>query len=135
MSYVEHKGQDMHRVAERAMHGASSPYDARRDGIADGVSWGFKAPVSMALFPLLAGWHGPLKLIHVVRDGRDVAISGNQSPVEKFWGTTYGPGDKQRSKYEAGGKYVMAAALWSKWNADLFQWARNHEDIRGVRAV
>jgi len=39
---------------------------------------------------MLAKWHGPVRLVHVVRDGRDIAISGNKSPVQRFWGPLFG---------------------------------------------
>lgn len=41
---------------------------------ATGVSIGFKAPATMLLLPLLKEVFGPLKYIHVVRDGRDVSL-------------------------------------------------------------
>ena len=54
-----------------------------------GVTYGFKAPVSMCLVPFFhrayATNAGGMKFLQVVRDGRDIAFSGNQSPVTKFY--------------------------------------------------
>mmetsp|Transcript_48360 Transcript_48360/g.146069 ORF Transcript_48360/g.146069 Transcript_48360/m.146069 type:complete len:249 (-) Transcript_48360:720-1466(-) len=52
-----------------------------------GVSWGLKAPVSMLLLPMIHDFKGVSKFrfLHVVRDGRDIAYSGNQvGPIEIF---------------------------------------------------
>lgn len=38
------------------------------------VSVGFKAPATMLLLPLIKQVFGPVKFIHVVRDGRDVSL-------------------------------------------------------------
>jgi hypothetical protein len=52
--------------------------------MASSVSMGFKAPVSQLLLPLFRDQLPAVKFLHVVRDGRDVALSDNQSPVKKF---------------------------------------------------
>lgn len=39
-----------------------------------GVFAGFKAPATMVLLPLLKEVIGPIKYLHVVRDGRDIAL-------------------------------------------------------------
>jgi len=41
-----------------------------------------------------------MKFIHVVRDGRDIAFSGNQSPVNKFYRNSYRDGPEKFSKWE-----------------------------------
>ena len=60
------------------------------DTMAVGIHIGWKAPVSMLLLPLLREAFGPIKFLHVVRDGRDVSFSDNKSPVKKFYNTYYG---------------------------------------------
>lgn len=44
------------------------------------VDYGFKAPVAMTVIPLIVNVAAPLAVsfLHVVRDGRDMAFSGNQ---------------------------------------------------------
>ncbi|CAM9164463.1 unnamed protein product [Discosporangium mesarthrocarpum] len=92
---------------------------------AEYVSWGFKAPVSMMLVPFFAeawGQHG-FKFVHVVRDGRDIAFSGNQTPVGKYFTNTF-PGKGQTpSELDTP---LKAIKLWDKWNADLYEWARHN---------
>eukprot|EP00536_Pseudo-nitzschia_multiseries_P002364 jgi/Psemu1/322523/estExt_fgenesh1_pg.C_310017 len=71
-------------------------------GHTEDVAYAIKAPVSMLILPLLASSVASfyrtqhknatpptLKFLHVVRDGRDVALSENQSPVHKFYNLTY----------------------------------------------
>ena len=53
------------------------------------VSFGFKAPVTLLLFPWWAHLLPKVKLLHVVRDGRDIAFSHNQSPVQKYYHLWY----------------------------------------------
>jgi hypothetical protein len=45
----------------------------------------------MLLLPIFSeAWNGVgIKFLHVTRDGRDIAFSGNQSPVRKFYDTYY----------------------------------------------
>ena len=72
------------------------------DKMAVGIHIGWKAPVSMLLLPLLREAFGPIKFLHVVRDGRDVSFSDNKSPVKKFYNTYYGKPEENElylSKY------------------------------------
>jgi hypothetical protein len=50
---------------------------------ADGGRWGWKEPRSIYLVSFLAGALPGLRLIHIVRDGRDVAFSKNQNQPRK----------------------------------------------------
>jgi hypothetical protein len=63
--------------------------------LASGVSYGYKAPVSMLLVPFLREIYSRdgFKFLQVVRDGRDIAFSGNQSPVTKFYKDTFSQED------------------------------------------
>ncbi|WP_198005607.1 sulfotransferase [Thioalkalivibrio thiocyanodenitrificans] len=45
--------------------------------------WGWKAPRSMLLLPLLDNAIAGLRFLHVVRDGRDMAYSANQNQLQK----------------------------------------------------
>jgi hypothetical protein len=91
------------------------------DGISAGlIDYGFKAPVAMTLNPW---WHELLpnyKFLHVVRDGRDIAFSANQGPVQKFY----------KSMYQSAGDLslpapVKAVKLWSDWNVQIQKWAKD----------
>lgn len=111
-----------------------SQAEANKRDITDKVSFGFKAPVTMLLLPLLRHVYGPIKFLHVVRDGRDVALSSNQSPVKKFYNYFYPDGLSRRQEYE--GKkdgpddlaYVLAMQLWNDWNTQVYDWGLSHND-------
>jgi len=84
------------------------------------VKYGFKAPVAMTLAPYWAHLLPHFRLLHVLRDGRDIAFSANQGPVEKFYVSMYG-GVPDRNE-------VKAVRLWSDWNAQLKKWAQERVD-------
>ena len=48
-----------------------------------GTRWGWKAPRSIYLLAFLQAQFAQLKFIHVLRDGRDMALSQNQNQVRK----------------------------------------------------
>lgn len=84
--------------------------------VAAGVSFGFKAPVAMTLAPFWAALAPAFKLLHVLRDGRDIAFSANQGPVNKFFNDMYNPSLRAEPQ-------EMAIRLWSDWNAQIYKWA------------
>jgi len=47
------------------------------------VSWGWKAPRSIYLLAFLHAQFPQMKFIHVLRDGRDMALSQNQNQIRK----------------------------------------------------
>ena len=90
------------------------------------VMAGFKAPVTMVLVPLLKEVFGPIKYLHVVRDGRDVAVSSNKSPVEKFYQSMYADADARMAKHSNTSDPVLAMHLWNDWNTQLLEWEKAH---------
>jgi hypothetical protein len=48
-----------------------------------GTLWGWKAPRSIYLLPFLSSECPQLKFIHLLRDGRDMALSANQNQLRK----------------------------------------------------
>lgn len=94
-----------------------------RDAI--GVQYGFKAPIAMVLLPLLQQVLGPLKFVHVVRDGRDVALSENQSPLERYYRRFYGKLDNFPLLKKDGRNQAMQ--LWNDWNLQVLQWERRQQ--------
>src|SRR6266480_2008922 len=48
-----------------------------------GTRWGWKAPRSIYLLAFLHAQFSQLKFIHVLRDGRDMALSPNQNQIRK----------------------------------------------------
>ncbi|MBY0400754.1 sulfotransferase [Myxococcota bacterium] len=56
---------------------------AHRSGIPDeGSEWGWKNPRSMWLLPFFARIHPGLRFVHLLRDGRDMALSRNRFLLE-----------------------------------------------------
>ena len=51
-----------------------------------GSRWGWKAPRSIYWLPFLYRRFPGLKFVHIVRDGRDMALSNNQNQVRKHGG-------------------------------------------------
>lgn len=65
-------------------------------GRPDGVeAWGWKHPHSYLLIPHLARRFPEMRFVHVVRDGRDVALSPNQQQLGRYGDLALGDGDDQ----------------------------------------
>lgn len=121
---LDSKKPQSHRLAV----GGALPKRDRAD--ASYVSFGFKAPVAMTLSPWWDHVIPRFKLLHVLRDGRDIAFSANQGPVNKFYADFYGS-DRNLPQ-------VKAIRLWSDWNTEILEWAQqtiaeydSQEAIRG----
>jgi hypothetical protein len=84
---------------------------------ASGVTYGFKAPVAMTLAPCFADLSPHFKLVHVLRDGRDLSFSANQGPVSKFYASMYGAMHRGESAQ------LKSIRLWSDWNSQIHHWA------------
>lgn len=94
------------------------------------VNFGFKAPVAMTLAPYWAHLTPHFKLLHVVRDGRDIAFSANQGPVQKFYRDMYGGSDPEnREKLLRKDNKVKAMQLWADWNVQLREWSKHRADL------
>ena len=73
--------------------------------------------------------YGPIKFLHVIRDGRDVALSANTSPVDKFFDYFYPDAAQRRNQFDNGEtKEALAMQLWNDWNIQAMQWERKHSD-------
>jgi hypothetical protein len=79
--------------------------------------WGFKGPRSMYVLPYLHRLFPGMTFLHLIRDGRDMAISRNHGQVRKHYAAVFGeaPGDESN---------VAAAQLWSKANLEANAWCR-----------
>ena len=93
---------------------------------ATGVSVGFKAPITLMLLPLLNDVFGPMKYLHIVRDGRDVSLSTNKSPVQKFYKSMYPDAEERMANYFNSSEPVLAMHLWNDWNTQALDWERAH---------
>lgn len=73
-------------------------------------TWGWKAPRSLLLMPMLESSIPGLRFIHVLRDGRDMAYSNNQNQLRK-----HGPAllsKQQLNKAE----WLQSMAFWQRAN-------------------
>jgi sulfotransferase family protein len=72
--------------------------------------WGWKHPHSYLLLRFLHGMSPGLRFVHVVRDGRDMALSGNQRQLKRYGSLLLGP--------EAGAmdSPARSATFWSRAN-------------------
>ena len=84
------------------------------------VHFAFKAPVAMTLVPWWLQAADKLMFLHVLRDGRDIAFSANQGPVNKVDAPMYG---KRIAEVPTGAVSSKAIKLWADWNNGLRQWA------------
>jgi hypothetical protein len=113
---------------------------SRNISMSQHVAYGFKAPVTMLLLPLLVQVFGKVKFVHVLRDGRDVALSDNASPVIKFYNSYYTHDAEQRhaelQQQQWGGgeerekmvQNVQAMHLWNDWNVQVYTYCRQRND-------
>ena len=77
-----------------------------------GTHWGWKAPRSIYLLPFLHVQFAQLKFIHVLRDGRDMALSQNQNQIRKHGPAVLSWGERLfRSVPE------RSVLLWEKVNS------------------
>jgi sulfotransferase family protein len=84
--------------------------DRHREG-SDGAPWGWKEPRSIFLVSFLARALPGLRLLHVVRDGRDLAFSKNQNQPRKHADAFLGT----ESSLEAGAP-ARSIELWNAVN-------------------
>lgn len=78
--------------------------------------WGFKNPRQIFLLPVLADLFPGMRFIHMVRDGRDMALSGNRNQLRQHYGSLFDepvPDDAERG----------AIALWQAVNVEASTWA------------
>lgn len=117
------------------------PTDMKR---VSSVKYGFKAPVAMTLVPFWSLLLPNFKFLHVVRDGRDIAFSANQGPVNKFYQFMYGTSNSNSNSnnpinrnhirsaknnvHATTDGRVRAIKLWSDWNVQVLNWANSHPD-------
>lgn len=107
---------------------------------ATSVSWAFKAPVSILLLPLFREKLPAMKVLHIVRDGRDVALSDNHSPVQKFYSYFYADaearhksllleGEDEEQQFNQNARTnIKAMQLWNDWNKQVYEYGVRYSD-------
>ncbi|HYH21355.1 MAG TPA: sulfotransferase [Azospirillum sp.] len=91
-----------------------------------GTMWGWKNPRSMYILPLIHAVFPEVVFVHVVRDGRDMAISTNQWQFRKHYHAMFG---RTASEEEVP---VASCALWGRANLGAAEWG---ERILGSRYI
>jgi hypothetical protein len=71
--------------------------------------WGWKHPHSYLLLPFLGARFADLRFVHVIRDGRDMALSANQQQLAHYGAAALGP--------DSGTGPVEAVRFWAWANA------------------
>lgn len=82
-----------------------------------GTRWGWKNGRSMYLLPLIHTRFPEMTFLHVLRDGRDMALSGNRNQLRKHYEALFGESASE-SDAEA------ALKLWSTTNRSAAEWGR-----------
>jgi hypothetical protein len=92
--------------------------------------WGWKAPRSIYLLSFLQGQFPDLKFIHVLRDGRDMALSRNQNQLNK-----HGAAVLSLSKRFFRSKPERSLLLWERVNLHAAQFGEStlRQDYLRVR--
>jgi hypothetical protein len=87
--------------------------------------WGWKEPRSIYLLPFLHRQLPALRFLHVVRDGRDMALSENQNQVRKHGDAVPLP--------EGLSAAARSIALWSWVNLEARRYGEEHLGGRYLR--
>ena len=85
--------------------------------------WGWKAPRSLYLLPLLASTFPALRFFHVIRDGRDMALSSNQHQLRKHGAAVLADDSDELTPRRS-------LALWARVNDEA---ATQGETLLGAR--
>lgn len=96
------------------------------DAASMGSGWGWKNPRSMYILPLVAAAVPEFRFVHLVRDGRDMALSANQNQTRKHFEALFG---------EAVGNSPGHAAikLWAHANSAVADWGERELGERYLR--
>lgn len=100
------------RGAVRAFEKALATFQADMD---PGAGWGWKNPRSMYVLPIIHRVFPDIRFVHVIRDGRDMALSVNQNQLRKHGGAFFGVDSVELTP-------SASAALWSAANLQVAAW-------------
>jgi hypothetical protein len=85
--------------------------DLHRSGALEEPHWGWKAPRTIFLLPFVHRQFPRMRLVHVVRDGKDMAYSKNQAQLVRHGAWVLS--DEERERLAAP---VRAMTFWSRVN-------------------
>jgi Sulfotransferase family len=115
---------------ERMRSEFQSASNRHRPSNSQTTHWGWKAPRSIYLLSFLHDQFPNLKFIHVVRDGRDMALSRNQNQLNKHGAAVLGWSERLfRSRPE------RSILLWERVNLQAAEFGESklHQDYLRVR--
>ncbi|UUX49393.1 sulfotransferase [Nisaea acidiphila] len=112
----------------------SSATDAFRDALRhytkelskNQTHWGWKNPRSMYVLPFVSAECPGLRFLHLVRDGRDMALSDNQNQPNKHYDALFG-------ESYSGESPENAIRLWAAANAQVADWGERELGKRYMR--
>jgi hypothetical protein len=76
----------------------------------DDAPWGWKAPRTVLILPFVHEMYPLAKVVHLVRDGRDIAYSKNQNQLRRHGHRVLPPSDKRVPRAQA------SIMFWSRVN-------------------
>lgn len=88
--------------------------------------WGWKNPRSMYVLPIVADSCPGLRFLHLVRDGRDMALSDNQNQPNKHYDALFG-------ETYTGASPENAIRLWAAANLQVANWGERELGRRYAR--
>ncbi len=94
-------------------------------GMEEPGPWGWKVPKSILLLPFLDGAMPQLRFVHVIRDGRDMAFSENQTHLRKHGDAILGDTGAVEPR--------RSIALWAEINERAATYAEEHLGDRYLR--
>jgi hypothetical protein len=92
----------------------------------DDRPWGWKNPRSMYVLPFIADLFPMVRFIHLVRDGRDMATSGNQNQPRKHFEALFG---EALDETDPNG----SIQLWAAANLAIAQWGERQLEFNYLR--
>lgn len=80
--------------------------------------WALKHPRTVLMLPYLYARHPGMRFIHVIRDGRDMAFSGNTTQVDLYGDLVVPNTDSRQSSVENAIQFWAHSNLQTKWFAE-----------------
>jgi len=111
----------VHTVSEQLLRCV----DKYRSDCAPGRPWGWKNPRNLYIFPFIRKILPNFYFIHLMRDGRDMALSNNQNQLRSY------------NRYLFSGREILSTPeasmrFWSKVNTDFSKTAQHHLGARYI---
>ena len=115
------------KAAEQGFKAALKAYTA--DLPQEAGLWGWKNPRSMYILPIIFAVCPGMSFLHLVRDGRDMALSNNQNQPKKHYQALFG--DAYEACQDAAPE--CAIRLWATANSQVADWGERELGNRYMR--